>query len=424
MRRRTTIGTVSAAACVVMAACSPSNAGPSTTSTVPVETVGTLAPVEDGVLELGVLLPLSGAGTEIGSSMRDAVDLAVQEINLNGGVNGRPVGLTVGDEGDEAITALSSLEQLLAEGVDAIIGPASSLIAMQVLPITVANDVLTCSPTASAMSLDDYPDEGLFLRTIPSDTLQAKAIARAIEQTGKPTAAIVFVDDAFGRPFAEQVSNELGRRAIDVSTMVGFDAADPDYSDQAERVLATGATVVAVVGDASAGPRMVEALYDGTDAEVEVIINDAMRVPATASTYARLADDDRALLSGVSPQSRISNDALRERFMAVYPDSRGLFAMYAYDCVNLIALAANASNSTSASTMAQRVPSVSDVGTPCATFETCDMGLQAERNINYDGPSGVLQMGVDGDPTRGVFDVFVFDESGADVLESTLVVAV
>ena len=412
------------AACVA-AACSPSNAGPATTSTT-ADTVTTSVQIEDGVLQLGVLLPLSGAGTEIGGSMRDAVELAVDEINRSGGVNGRDISLFVADEGDEAATALGSLEKLMADDIDAIVGPASSLITQQVLPITTAADVLTCSPTASAMSLDGYPDDGLFLRTIASDSLQAKAIARVIEQTGKPTAAIVFIDDAFGRPFADQVSNELGQRAISVPTMVGFDPADTDYSDQADQVLATGASVVAVVGDASSGPRMVEALYDraGDDDGLEVIINDAMRVPATASTYARLADADRALLSGVSPQSRISNEALRERFMSAYPDSRGLFAMYAYDCVNLIALAANASNSTRPTTMAQRVPSVSDVGTPCITFEACDMGLRAERNINYDGPSGVLQMGVDGDPTRGVFDVFVFDESGADVLESTIVVAV
>jgi branched-chain amino acid transport system substrate-binding protein len=418
------IGIATIAACVAVA-CSPSDSGPATTTSTVADTITTSAQIEDGVLQLGVLLPLSGAGTEIGGSMRDAVELAVDEINRSGGVNGRDISLFVADEGDTAATALGSLEKLIADDVDAIVGPASSLIALQVLPITTAADVLTCSPTASAMSLDGYPDDGLFLRTIPSDALQAKAIARVIEQTGKPTAAIVFIDDAFGRPFADQVSNELGQRAISVPTIVGFDPADTDYSDQADAILATGASVVAVVGDASSGPRMVEALYDraGDDAGLEVIINDAMRVPAIASTYARLADADRALLSGVSPQSRISNETLRERFMSAYPDSRGLFATYAYDCVNLIALAANASNSTRPTTMAQRVPSIADVGTPCITFEACDMGLRAERNINYDGPSGVLQMGVDGDPTRGVFDVFAFDDSGADVLESTIVVA-
>jgi branched-chain amino acid transport system substrate-binding protein len=253
--------------------------------------------------------------------------------------------------------------------------------------------------------------------------LQAVAIARAIEQTGTPSAAIAFVDDAFGRPFAELVSNDLDRRGIGVLTMEPFDPGDDEYADQAGTVLDTGADVVAIIGDSGAGPRMVEALFDGTDDPIEIIINDAMRVPATASTYARLADEDRASLSGVSPQSRITNEALNERFTRAYPDSRGLYATYAYDCVNLIALAANDSNSTRATTMAQRVPGVADGGTPCITFTACDMDRRNERNINYEGPSGVLQIALNGDPIRGVFDTFVFDENGRDVVESSAVVS-
>ena len=64
--------------------------------------------------------------------------------------------------------------------------------------------------------------------------------------------------------------------------------------------------------------------------------------------------------------------------------------------------------------MAQRVPAVADVGTPCTTFTACDAGLQAGRNINYEGPSGLLQIGINGDPTRGNFDIFAFDSTGRD----------
>jgi branched-chain amino acid transport system substrate-binding protein len=417
------IGTATIA-CIATVACSPSAATPPTT-TVETTTIETPVEFEDGELQIGVLLPLSGAGIEIGSSMRDAIELAVEEIREAGGIKQRPITLFVEDEGADAATALMSLDKLMERGVDAVIGPASSLIAPQILPITIAGNVLTCSPTASAMSLDGYPDNGLFFRTIPSDSLQAIAIARAIEQTGKPTAAIAFVDDAFGRPFAEVVASELDRQGITVLDSLGFDPTDTDYAEEAINVLDTGANVVAVIGDNESGPRMVESLFDETDGdgEVEIIINDAMRVPATASTYARLADEDRQLLSGVSPQSRIGNETLRERFTDAYPDSRGLFATNAYDCVNLIALAANASQSTRATTIAQRVPSVADVGTPCANFSVCDMGLQADRNINYEGPSGVLQIDSNGDPIRGVFDRFVYDAAGRDVFEISMVVA-
>ena len=43
----------------------------------------------------------------------------------------------------------------------------------------VGRGLVACSPTAAAMALDDFPDRGLFVRTIPSDSLQAAAIASA-----------------------------------------------------------------------------------------------------------------------------------------------------------------------------------------------------------------------------------------------------
>ena len=61
--------------------------------------------------------------------------------------------------------------------VDAVVGPTSSLVALGALGDLMAADVLTCSPTASAQALDDYPDRDLFFRTVPSDSLQAAAIA-------------------------------------------------------------------------------------------------------------------------------------------------------------------------------------------------------------------------------------------------------
>ena len=42
--------------------------------------------------------------------------------------------------------------------------------------------------------------------------------------------------------------------------------------------------------------------------------------------------------------------------------------------------------------------------------------------IDYDGPSGVTDLlARTGDPSRAVFDLFTFDESGTDVLDRTVV---
>ena len=104
------------------------------------------------------------------------------------------------------------------------------------------------------------------------------------------------------------------------------------------------------------------------------------------------------------------------------PAATGLYAHNAYDCVNLVALAAVAAGTTRGPAVAAALPNVSSGGTACDSFADCVGALQDDRNIDYDGPSGALAIGPDGDPTIAVFELFTFDEAGRDVGAGTFVV--
>ena len=397
------------ACCTLALACSPSPESAAPTTSIPVLP----EPRDDRRLVIGLLLPASGAGAEIGGSMRNGAELAIDEINQAGGVNRAPVVTVTADEGDTPVTASRSITELLDRDVDVIIGPASSLIAATTLPLTTSAGVLSCSPSASALSLDTFPDLGLFVRTIPSDSLQAAAMASHMEGTGYREASIVYIGDSYGREFAEAVYQELTDQNITVGEFIAFDPSDDEYSDEADRAVA--ASAVAVIGDNEAGTRMVEALFEAGNDQLEVVVNDAMRVPNSASTYSRLSTVDREHLRGVSPQAHIGDQAFETRYRARYPESRGLFAVNAYDCVNIIALAANAVPSTEAARIVQQISAVTSDGTQCLNFASCDLLRSNERDINYDGPSGQLDLGADGEPAFSAFDLFGYDDDGVDI---------
>jgi branched-chain amino acid transport system substrate-binding protein len=408
-----------------LAACSGDGGSSVASTTVPSAptTEPTEIAVDDGVLTIGVLLPLSGAGAEMGRTLVDAVRMAVIEVNRAGGVLGQSLRvIAVTDEGDGIDTAAAAAEKLLREPIDAMVGPASSLAAPLVLPLARNAGVLTCSPTASALGLDAFPDEGLFMRTIPSDSMQAVALARSIDQTGVRSASILYLDDDYGRPYAQAVAAELTRLSIAVRSVVPYRSDDADYSDDATAASDDGAEVVAVIGDASTGPRVVTSLFDAVDDTVQVVVNDSMRVPAIPGAYERLTPAQLARLSGVSPRSTSVATDFAERLAIAFPGDRDLFATNAYDCVNVLALAAAAADSTLPASISAEIAEVTAGGSRCASFTGCVADQLAGRNIDYDGPSGQLQIGADGDPTRGLFDVFTFDPTGADVTESSLVV--
>ena len=95
------------------------------------------------------------------------------------------------------------------------------------------------------------------------------------------------------------------------------------------------------------------------------------------------------------------------------------YAANAYDCVNLIALAAWSARSTQPVDIAKLIPEVSASGSPCMTFAQCRDDLLAGSNINYDGPGGSLTLDSKGDVTNPKFEVFGLKE-GRDVNGGTL----
>ena len=154
----------------------------------------------DGALRIGVWLPTSGPAAALGSPLAAGVELAVQEINEAGGVNGRMVQVANRDEGGDPATAYQALRELLEqEQVDVIVGPSSSRVALGAIDTLAAAHVVDCSPTASARDLGERRDNGFFFRTIGSDALEAVALTKAMIATGRTAFVVLYPDDDYGR---------------------------------------------------------------------------------------------------------------------------------------------------------------------------------------------------------------------------------
>jgi branched-chain amino acid transport system substrate-binding protein len=421
-RRTTAAGSV-AVLVLSLAACSGSG-GPNEATTV-VTTVApttTMAP-DDGVLRIGALLPLSGPGADLGQSMVDGVQLAVEAVNDAGGVGGAPVELTIADEGDGPASASRGLEELLDADVDAVVGPASSLVALDLL-LTLRRDALvTCSPSATALALDQFPDDDLFFRTVASDSLEADALARAIDQTGRSSVAIVYVEDAYGRPLTDALVAQLASRSLEVDALVPYPTDDADFSDEVADAVDAGAEVIAIIGDQAAGPRLLAAMLAASgDDSVPIVVNDALRGSATGAVLSQLKDVSLDRVVGVGVHATPDDEDFAAALQARFPDSTGLFATNAAECVDLFALAATSAESTRSRDVAGRMVSVAAGGQSCRSFAECLAALESNRNINYEGPSGGLHLSPAGEVTRATYDLFGFDALGRERVLGSIIV--
>jgi branched-chain amino acid transport system substrate-binding protein len=394
---------VSALLALAAAGCSGGDGEATTTTSTIAPTTTTIAPrTNDRQLKIGVFLPQTGPGAALGSPMIAAIEDAIGEINAAGGVLGSDVTSEAIDE-----SAGTGLDGLLDLGVDAIVGPASSTVALAHLAEAVhpVTGVVTCSPTATALSLDNFPDNKLFFRTIPSDSLQMAAMVRRVEATGLGTVAVGYLDDPYGRALKNAFADRVEARGrVTMLEPVGFSADDDDLSDVVAELLQGEPGVIVVLGDADDGTRLLAAIDETAGSSpTEVVVNEAIRGGRQA--IQALSPAFRVRVSGVAPMATTVRDD--------GPD--GFYAANAKDCVNLIALAAIEANSDAPAEIQKYMAAASADGRMCTSFADCANTLAGGFGIDYTGYSGDVELSTTTGELAGArFEVFEFDAQGND----------
>ena len=107
--------------------------------------------------KIGTLQPLSGAGAAGGKTALVGLQMAVDRINKNGGINGRPVEIVVADDESKPDVARRKLEKLLVEDqVDVHVGGFLSNICLACMPVfeeqKVVNMISVCLDTTLTTS--------------------------------------------------------------------------------------------------------------------------------------------------------------------------------------------------------------------------------------------------------------------------------
>ncbi len=212
-------------------------------------------------LVIGTLLPLTGDLQSSGPPAEAGVRLAVEEINAAGGVLGRPVELLTGDSGDLTTdTAERTVDRLLADEVDAIVGAFASSVSLEVLDRVTAAGVLMISPSNTSNELTTAPDDDLYFRVAPPERLQARAIADRIVEDGHDSVGIVAIQSAYGNDMARAVTDDLRAAGIDADdiTRVTYPEGEDDFAQQVQRLVDAAPEAVVVFGDTEAADIIAE----------------------------------------------------------------------------------------------------------------------------------------------------------------------
>ncbi|WP_428978318.1 ABC transporter substrate-binding protein [Trujillonella endophytica] len=204
-----------------------------------------------GPLVMGYLLPETGDLAFLGPPEIAAFDLAIQDINEAGGVLGVPIDRQGGDSGDASTdTATQTVDRLIGQGVNAIVGAASSTVSLNVLDRIVSAGVMMISPANTSDQFTTYPDNGLYFRTAPPDVLQAQALASLVAGEGPNVVGILARNDAYGNGLAENTAANLiaGGLSEDNVEVVIYDPTAANFDAEVGQMVELEPDAVIIIG--------------------------------------------------------------------------------------------------------------------------------------------------------------------------------
>lgn len=359
-------------------------------------------------LKIGYLLPLSGPLGFIGESMVSGVELATSEINAAGGVLGLDVDLLAADEVGEAKRAKEEAGRLLSSGVKSIIGAAASGMTLAVIDDITRAGVVQCSPSNTAIPLDTYPDNGYYFRTAPSDALQAVVVAELIAEAGHQTVSIAARDDEYGLTLSEATSNVLASLGIEVLAEEIYDTETESFESVSEALVDSQAEAYVMMSFLE-GAQIIQGLFDLGVEGSKIFGFDGLAGSAFSDNFSAPADLEG--FTAVAPTANVP-ESFENRLLEFRPGlEEVLFSPNAYDCVNLIALAAEVSGSTASESIRDNMIRVTTGQNACNTFVECRAFIDAGESISYQSAVGVplhfneVRQG-GGDPSRSYIQVY------------------
>jgi len=375
------------------------------------------APASDPLI-LASLMPLSGDLASLGPGIALGAALAVEQINAAGGINGQPVQLIEGDSGCDGAVALTSLNDVIAQGAQGVMGAACSGTSLAILDTAIAAEVVMVSPSNTSPQFTKIDKKGFYARTAPSDLLQGDVLASLLVEDGVQTVSIISRADSYGRGLAEATAAAFEAAGGTVKTIVYHATDASEFTSEVTAVGKGGADAIVGILFPETGCGVLQPAFEQGLLDTPWYMTDGVKDAGLAS----LCGLGTALdgFKGTAPGSAAgeAKDAFEAAYAEVSADGSPtfIFAPQAYDAVMLMAISA-AANGVTGPEIASGLVAASSGGEKC--IGVACIALAADGvDVDYVGASGEIELDAVGDPTAATYDIWTTEGDTNPVLRS------
>ncbi len=168
--------------------------------TTPATPSATASAAPKAPIKVGALLPLTGPSGATGQDMKDGYELAVEQINAAGGINGANVQVIYEDDKNDPATAVASWEKLVnSDKVEVMMGGLASTISLALVePAKKAAIPMAWTGAAATAFETGMAGQDWFFHYHPWEYQNATSSLAFLKSTPIKKWAVVYEDGAFG----------------------------------------------------------------------------------------------------------------------------------------------------------------------------------------------------------------------------------
>ena len=195
---------------------------------------------------IGFVGALSGPWQILGWTGQVGIDIAVEEINQAGGVNGIPIRIVYKDDGADPTQALTAVTELVEnDGIDVFIGPSTSGSSNAIYPYLEENGILSFNGGCTGAGLADVNKFPYVFRNMMINEAQAEYLVNvSVDGFGFKRIALVNDTSAVGISAEEQMVKLLGEKGVEPVLVTTFPGGEPDLLSVAQEVKESRADVI------------------------------------------------------------------------------------------------------------------------------------------------------------------------------------
>lgn len=354
---------------------------------------------DSDTFKIGGIGPTTGDAAIYGTAVKNGIQLAVDEINAAGGINGKQIEYKFEDDQADSEKSVNAYNTLKDWGMQALIGTTTSTPCTAVVEETHSDNMFQLTPSATAVDSIQYDNA---FRMCFSDPNQGSASADYIAENKLATKVAIIYNssDTYSSGIYQTFATEAKAKGLDVVAAEAFTADNKtDFSVQLKKAQSSGADLV-----------FLPIYYQ----EASAILQQAAKLDYHPTFFGCDGLDgilgvegfDKSLAEGtmlLTPYASDAQDEKTQTFTKAYEDKYGntpiQFAADAYDAIYAIKAAVEEA----------------DVTPDMDYSEMCDKLMDAMTKIKIDGLTGVdgITWEKNGEPNKAPKGVKI--ENGAYV---------